>query len=160
MTVSIRESTSAGSGAALERIISRLHGVRRFGNRFRADCPNGHTKSKGSLSLQEAPNGSVLMHCFACGDTLGILSVLGLTLSDLYDRPLPSLDTLRAGSERRRLFKQASWASALKVASYEASVVLSAANSIAVGCRLNKVDQRRLSLAIQRLLDAREVMCD
>lgn len=50
-------------------LLSKLCRVRKYGAGWRADCPNGHNKTHGSLSVIEADDGRVMIHCFACNDT-------------------------------------------------------------------------------------------
>ncbi|KPN20986.1 hypothetical protein AO715_14465 [Xanthomonas sp. Mitacek01] len=94
------------------------------------------------------------MHCFACGDTAGVLASLGLKLADLYERPQAAGF---AGSGRP------SWPSshlrnALKVAAYEALIVLGAAKKLAQHGELQAEDRSRLIEAAERLGAAREAM--
>jgi len=49
-------------------LLDRLQGVRRYGGGWRANCPNGHEKTRGSLSITEGEDGRVLVTCFACHD--------------------------------------------------------------------------------------------
>src|SRR5699024_10310253 len=74
-----------------QKIVPLLNGVRKTGTGLRADCPNGHSKAKGSLAITESDDGRLLMHCFACADTAGIMGALGLELGDLYPEPIKDL---------------------------------------------------------------------
>lgn len=139
-------------------LISRLQHVRRTGPAsWRADCPNRHQHARGSLAITEAEDGLVLMTCFACHDTPAILATLGLELADLY--PERTKDATPDGRRRaREVFRQSSWAAALRVLVREATVVLVAAGMLRDGHPLAPDDNARLTAAIQRIEDARAVL--
>jgi hypothetical protein len=138
-------------------LLSRLHGVRKHGNGWRADCPNGHTKVRGSLSVSETDDGRVMLHCFACSDTAGILCTLGLTLGDLFpDRIKDSSPEGRKAAAEA--FKRNSWGAALGVLDREASLVLIAVNDLCAGKSLPVDDVMRVGLAAKRIAQAREVL--
>ncbi len=67
----------------LERVVSRLQGVKRNRRGFTAHCP-AHDDGKHSLSVRETEGGVVLIKCFAQCATEDVLHALGLTWSDLY----------------------------------------------------------------------------
>jgi hypothetical protein len=68
----------------VERILSHLQGVRRTGEgRWVARCP-AHNDEHPSLSVREAPDGKVLLRCWAGCDTAAVLAALGLRWSDLF----------------------------------------------------------------------------
>lgn len=71
-----------------EEILSRLEGVKRNGKtRWVARCP-AHEDRSPSLSIGEAEDGRVLIHCFAGCGAAEVMSALGLSLTDLFDKPL------------------------------------------------------------------------
>lgn len=138
-------------------LLARLEGVRRSGSGWRANCPNGHAKARGSLSITEADDGRVLLSCFACHDTPAILRTLGLELADLFPERIkdPSSEARRAA---REAFKRNAWTSALGVLGREAGVVLIAARDLLRGRTLPPDDVARLALAEDRIARAREVL--
>lgn len=138
-------------------LLARLEGIRKHGTGWRADCPNGHNKARGSLSITEADDGRILLTCFACHDTPGILAALGLELADLFPERLrdPSPEGRRAA---REAFKRNAWGAALGVLEREAGVVNLAAHDLAAGKVLNQPDCARLLLAIERIEHARAVL--
>ncbi len=71
---------------AMNRILSRLNGVKPCGNGWKALCP-AHDDRKPSLKVDEAEDGKVLLKCFAGCDTKDILAAIGLTMRDLYPEP-------------------------------------------------------------------------
>lgn len=138
-------------------LLSRLDGVRGSGKGWRANCPNGHAKSRGSLSIGEADDGRILLSCFACHDTPGILDALGLELADLYPERIrdPSPE---ARQRAREAFKRSGWAAALGVLGREAYVVRLAAFDVQAGKVLPADDMERLALSIDRIEHARAVL--
>lgn len=141
-----------------ETLLARLEHVRKSGQAsWRADCPNGHQHARGSLAITEGSDGTLLLHCFACGDVQGILTSLGLELRDLFPERIK--DTSPEGRRQARAaFKQSAWAAALRVLSREATVVLVAAGMLRHGETMTPEDDARLSLAMQRIDDARAVL--
>lgn len=138
-------------------LLSRLEDVRRSGDGWRANCPNGHAKARGSLSIAEADDGRILLSCFACHDTPAILGTLGLELADLFPERIrdPSPE---ARQRAREAFKRNAWAAALGVLSREAGVVLLAARDTLAGKALSADDAERLTLAVDRIRHAREAL--
>ena len=68
---------------AYERILDKLEGVKRNGNKANARWP-AHPDRNTSLSLR-AIEGSVLLWCFVCEDNDKVLAALKSTSADLYD---------------------------------------------------------------------------
>jgi hypothetical protein len=138
-------------------LLSRLNGVRRYGNSWRADCPNGHGEVRGSLSITEADDGRVMLHCFACGDTPGILYVLGIEMADLFPERTkdPSPEARKVAAEA---FKRSALGAALGVLARESTVVTIAAHDLAEGKALSEPDHARLLVAEERIQRSREVL--
>ena len=138
-------------------LLSRLEGVRRNGDGWRANCPNGHAKARGSLSITEADDGRVLLHCFACRDVPGILSAVGLELADLFPERIrdPSPEVRQ---QAREAFKRNAWHAALGVLARESNVVLLAACDAQAGHVLSIDDLERLALAHRRIAQAKEAL--
>ncbi|MBA5865417.1 MAG: hypothetical protein GDA67_01840 [Nitrospira sp. CR1.3] len=67
--------------------LARLDGVRRTARGWSAQCPAHHDKSP-SLSIREAEDGRLLIHDFAGCSVSAIVTVMGLTLRDLFDDAL------------------------------------------------------------------------
>lgn len=67
----------------IERLLSRLQGVRRSGDGFVARCP-AHDDRKPSLSITEGDDGRVLLTCHAGCSTEQVLAALSLTWDDLF----------------------------------------------------------------------------
>ncbi|MEW6229965.1 MAG: hypothetical protein AB1700_18060 [Bacillota bacterium] len=85
----------------VENVLTRLQGVRQTGEgRWVALCP-AHDDKHPSLSIAEAGDGRVLIHCQTGCPTPQVLAVLGLTWQDLFSGPLPG-----RGGGRRRLTRE------------------------------------------------------
>jgi hypothetical protein len=138
-------------------LLDRLAHVRRSGAGWRADCPNGHQHAHGSLSIAQADDGRVLLHCFACSDVHGILAAVGLELADLFPERIKG-PSKEARQRARETFKRSSWAAALRVLSRETTAVLAAAGMLRQGLVLTVDDDARLTLAMKRIDDARAML--
>jgi hypothetical protein len=72
--------------SAVAKLLDRLMRVRRTGHgRWVASCPV-HDDNSPSLSIRELDDGRVLLHDFGGCETGDVLSAVGLTLSDLFER--------------------------------------------------------------------------
>lgn len=141
-----------------DTLLARLHNVRNSGaNAWRADCPNGHTKSRGSLAITEGSDGTLLLHCFACSDVQGILGAIGLELADLFPERIKD-PTPEGRRTAREAFKRSAWQAALGVLSRETTVVTAAAGMLRQHLQLTTEDDARLTLAMTRIDRAREVL--
>jgi len=67
----------------IERVLSRLSGVRKAGNQYKALCP-AHDDQRQSLSVGEGSDGRVLIKCHAGCDVKAIVRALGLEMRDLF----------------------------------------------------------------------------
>jgi len=76
----------ADAGRAVDRLLARLDGVKQSGrDQWQARCP-AHDDRTPSLSIR-AIEGQVLLFCHAGCPTAGVVSALGLDVSDLFDDP-------------------------------------------------------------------------
>ncbi len=133
----------------IEKITSRLDGVRMTGkDRAVARCP-AHNDKTPSLSIRETEDGTILIKCFAGCGAADVLSAIGLELVDLFPE-----------SERRphsKSMKPNHWHAkgvALQTLYTEVVIVLLAANEIAKNIKLTNVDRKRLLLAVTRIREA------
>lgn len=130
--------------------LSRLSRVHQSGrDRWMARCP-AHADRGPSLSIRLAQDGRILLHCFAGCGASDVVEAMGLTLSDLFARPLYH----RAKPVSRVL----SPSEALRALAHEAGVVAIAAADIAEGKALSAQDASRVCLAAGRLAAALEVI--
>jgi DNA-binding transcriptional ArsR family regulator len=69
--------------APIDRVLSRLQGVRRSGKGWSALCP-AHDDRHQSLSVSKGRDGRVLLKCHAGCDIKAIVRAIGLELRDLF----------------------------------------------------------------------------
>jgi hypothetical protein len=118
----------------LEKVLGRLDKVKATGcRRWEAKCP-GHNKTGTSLSIREADDGKVLLHCWAGCTTRDILAAIGLELRDLFPGDKPA----RRGPSRAAV-------------EHERTVYQIGLSMQQTGCRLSADDLARFELAKQRL---------
>lgn len=141
----------------VDLILTRLERVKRNGAGWRADCPVGHSHARGSLSLSEADDGRILLHCFACGNAADPLRALGLELADLFPERIKD-PSPQARKEAHEAFKRTSWRAALGVLVRESGVVLIAARDLRAADVFAGEDADRLALAVDRIEGVREVL--
>lgn len=84
----------------LDVLLSRLEGVRKAGKGWYARCP-AHDDRRASLSVTEAPDGKVLVHCFAACPALDVVQAVGLSLADLFPQRIEARHLSR--DQRRTL---------------------------------------------------------
>jgi len=131
-------------------LLDRLDGVRANGpGRWLARCP-AHEDRSPSLSIREADD-RTLVHCFAGCEVHDVIAAVGLTLADLFDKPL---DHHRRPFRDRRHQHAAS--EALKLLAHESLVALVAAENLARGIELGDDGRARLAAAATRIRAARE----
>jgi hypothetical protein len=132
----------------IDRIVSRLDGVRRTGpGRFVARCP-AHADKSPSLSVTEK-EGHVLFHCFAGCAPADVLAAIGLEFKDIYPE--------------RSVYRKAKSASfnpydVLSCLVREAGIVELAARQLAAGHPLSDEDAERVTLAHTRIYDAAKII--
>lgn len=137
--------------SAVERLLSRLGGVRRAGAlKWTARCP-AHEDRNPSLSIREV-EGRVLVHCFGGCEVHDVLAAVGLTLGDLFEKPLSH----RRGAARDHRHQHAA-SDALRLLAHEGMVVAIAARAVLEGMPLDERDRDRLALALDRIQSARDV---
>lgn len=127
------------------KLLPLLEGARQTGpGRWVAKCP-AHDDRRPSLSLREGNDGRLLVHCWAGCHAAEIVAAVGLTLADLFERPI----THHAPAERRP------WRDAglevLRALADEVAVVFVMAALLAGGLELTDADRERLTLAAERV---------
>lgn len=126
-----------------EKLLSRLHKVRRNEKGEWTACCPAHDDKHPSLSIKETEDGKVLVHCFSGCSAFDIVSAVGLDLTDLFP---PRLQ--HHGKPDRRPFPAAD---CLRAVGFEALVVAAAAKSMASGVQLPGSEIERLILAANRI---------
>lgn len=91
-------TTVSARWTMLEHIFSALRGVRRVGSEWQACCP-AHDDSEPSLSIREAENGRVLVHCHGGCSQEAVIS----ELRALGVWPKPSADGIASHSNRKSI---------------------------------------------------------
>lgn len=132
-----------------EILLAKLERVRSMGSgRWLASCP-AHEDRSPSLSIREAEDGKVLLHCFGGCDTGAVLGALGLTLGDLFHARGPDAPPRRSGIPASDL---------LRVVSADVTLVsILASDLLSVG-RLSVGDWRTLARAAARIGRARDLL--
>lgn len=122
--------------APIDLILSKLDKVKTAGaGKWKACCP-AHADRDPSLSIREAADGTVLLHCWAGCETRDVLAAVGLELRDLF--PCDGKRTARKGPS-------------CAAVEFERQVVTIGRAMLARGESLPPADLERLELAHQRL---------
>ncbi|WP_051231790.1 virulence-associated protein E [Stutzerimonas azotifigens] len=135
--MTIQNGALAPTGSAcLEKVLSRLDKVKAAGaGKWKACCP-AHDDRDPSLSIREAEDGKVLLHCWAGCSTSDITAAIGLELRDLF----PSSERKGAPRGPSREAKQ-----------LEGWILSIGISHIQRGVPMSQADQERFELAKRRL---------
>jgi len=140
----------------IQALLERLDRVQKSGSGYRARCPACGGRSR-KLSISEADNGAVLLHCCAGCNALSVVQAVGLTLADLFPvRLAPQTEQERHSALRSA--RQAQWGAALEVLVVEALIVVIAARQLARWQYLSEEDDQRLAVAHDRLEQAWKIL--
>jgi hypothetical protein len=130
-----------------ERFVQRLSKVKGRNGSWTACCP-AHEDKSPSLSVREADDGRVLVHCFGGCDVHAVLGAVGMDMTDLF----PERDERLDQNQVTKPLKPAFYASdLLRIASFECLVVMIAAYDMRRGKKLSEEDMARLETAQQRI---------
>src|SRR5690242_15444031 len=92
--------TDARGGEALFRVLGLFDQVKTSGNGWKVHCP-GPVHQRGdrheSLQIAEGYDGRVILHCMAGCATEDVVSALGLSMGDLFEKPRNGLRRYRFG---------------------------------------------------------------
>jgi hypothetical protein len=127
-------------------LLSRLDGVKGRNGSWVARCP-AHEDRSPSLAVKELDDGRILLHCFAGCGTDAVLGVLGLTLADLFEKPLTQ--------ERLAPVRAFTALDALLCLRYEGGILALTAADLSEGI---PVDMDRLTTSCQRITEALELV--
>jgi hypothetical protein len=141
-----------------DTLLARLELVQRSGKGWRSACPACGGRSR-KLSISEADDGRVLLHCFAGCEVAVVVEAAGLTIGDLFPERLAT-DTPEERSRRRRLARESQWGAALEMLELESAVVLLASRQLATWQPLSEEDDARLALACKRIDECRAILRD
>lgn len=121
--------------APIDVVLARLDKVKANGaGKWKACCP-AHDDRDPSLSIREAEDGKVLLHCWAGCETDSIAAAIGLTIRDLFP------------SEQRQARRGPSKAAI----EHERRIVSIGLSLLAQGANLPPSDLERLETARRRL---------
>lgn len=122
--------------APIDVVLQRLDKVKAAGaGKWKACCP-AHEDRDPSLSIREADDGKVLLHCWAGCLTADVLAAIGLTVRDLF-----------SGQGERFIHRGPSKAAR----QLEATVISIAVEQLRQGKPLSDEDRERFELAKRRL---------
>lgn len=138
---------------AASRLLERLDGVRVSGQgRWLARCP-AHQDRRASLSILEKDDSRVLINCFACCEPGDVMGALGLTLADLFDKPLGhALGPVR---DRGHYHAQRE---ALELLRNEARLLVIVSSDVAMGRAIRIADADRVAEAAGRIAASVETL--
>lgn len=141
-------SSNVRNNTPIDAVLHRLDKVKRTApDKWIALCP-AHNDKRPSLSIKEAEDGKVLIHCWAGCGAAEIVSAIGLSLADLFtgDRR-----TVTGSGPMRRPFD---FRDALTGIAHEATVARLIVEAVNRGETLDPDALERLALAEERIDDA------
>ena len=143
-----RGTTGTVNCNPLEQLLPRLERVKQTGaDQYIACCP-AHEDRSPSLSIKRVDD-RVLIHCFAGCCASDVLAAVGLSLADLYDRPLGHYRSPVHKAQRRRNDQALEFLKALK---HEIIVTALAADRTLAGYRLTDEEHERVHQAHQAIM--------
>ncbi|MGH8433303.1 MAG: virulence-associated protein E [Pseudomonas sp.] len=118
----------------IDQLFPRLDKVKPTGpGKWKACCP-AHDDKEPSLSIREADDGKVLLHCWAGCTATDITAAIGLELRDLF----PGEKQQRRGPSKA-------------AQQFEATIISVAVAGLRQGKQLSPADLERFELAKQRM---------
>lgn len=132
-----------------DKLLSRLHRVKRTGpGKWIASCPTREDKSP-SLAIREMDDGTILLHDFGGESVEAILSAVGLSFADLYpDKP---------GHVAKPIRRPFNASDVLSLVAFESAVAVVVVADVVHGKEITDQDFERLLVAAKRLGNAAEV---
>jgi len=144
---------SQSHNTPIDRVLHRLEKVKSAGpGEWTALCP-AHDDKHPSLSVAEAEDGKVLLHCWTGCGVDAIVGALGLSLSDLFPGDRRRLAEHGTGPIRRPW----EYRDALIGAAHELIVARLILAAVARGEQLDAEALDRLELAEERISDAARI---
>lgn len=126
----------------IDNLLSRLEKVRKTGpDSWQAQCPS-HDDRGPSLTIREAEDGKVLLHCFAGCSIHDVVEAVGMDLSDLFPQ------RQHHGKPERRPFPAMN---ALQAVAFESLVVAASGAALLAGQPFSTADHDRLMVAVSRI---------
>lgn len=122
-----------------DEFIARFPGARGGNGKWTARCP-AHQDRSPSLSIGVAPDGRILLHCFAGCEPEAILAAVGLSLNDLF--PDKGIRDYLPGAFDRKVFRKR----------LEAEQLLAVAQAnMKAGLKLTDADKKAVYKAVEVL---------
>jgi len=144
---------SQSQNTPIDRVLHRLEKVKSAGpGEWTALCP-AHDDKHPSLSVAEAEDGKVLLHCWTGCGVDAIVGALGLNMSDLFPGDRRSLAEHGTGPIRRPW----KYRDALIGVAHELIVARLILEAVARGKQLDAEALDRLALAEERISDAARI---
>lgn len=135
-------------------LLARLDRVKQTAaDSWLACCPS-HDDRSPSLSIKQVDD-RILVHCFSGCEAGSILAAVGLTLADLFDKPLAHHKAPLSSFQRKR---HGQAADALRALRHESLIVHIAAGMVRQGEALDDAALDRLATAERRIKRALEVV--
>ncbi len=133
--------------SAAGKLLDRLARVKQTAPaRWLAKCP-AHEDRSPSLSIRELDDGRVLIHDFGGCEVGDVLAALGLTLADLFEKPLGNLPPSHSKIPARDL---------LQILDHEVTVAALIVADILAARTVNEAQWQRLATAARRIGEARD----
>jgi hypothetical protein len=126
----------------IQNIIGRLDKLKKTSKGYQARCP-AHDDNGPSLSLREADNGRVLLHCHAGCSAESVVAALGMSMSDLFPPSnMPRRPPPAPGVSLRELHA---------AMDHECSILFILNCDVKRGKPISQVDFKRGQVALQRI---------
>lgn len=139
--------------SAAETLLQRFDRVKQTAaDSWLACCPS-HDDRSPSLSIKQAGD-RLLIHCFAGCEVGDVLTAVGLTLADLFDKPLAHHLPPLNGFQRRR---HGQAAEAMKAVHDELGIIAVLTEQVHSGFALDPAERERLKVAMRRVESARRL---
>ena len=134
-----------------EDFIARVGPAKRTGrDKWVARCPAHDGKSSTSLAIRALADGRILVHCFGGCQVDEVVGTLGLELGDLF----PETSFSQGAKPERRPFNAHD---VLRCVAFEVTVARLCSSAMRAGEALSDEDDKRLGLAMSRLMAAEEI---
>jgi len=132
---------------SMDRLLSRLEGVRRTGDgKWIARCP-AHADKSPSLSVRDVGDGRTLVHCFGGCAVADVVGALGMQLAELFPPRAPA-----DGHRARREPRPYSARDVVRALKHELSVVFVVCADLASGKPIADADRIRAGQARERIV--------
>ncbi len=126
----------------INNLLARLEKVKQTGKETYIACCPSHDDRTPSLSIRDLPDGRILVHCFSGCDVYGILSSIGLEITDLFPHSVGNY---------KKIKNRFPAADVLAAIGFECLVIMSSAGKLLGGELFTANDRARLVLSVSRI---------